>query len=48
MSKIRTENPSFLNKTHSPEWIEIIRILMTGSNNPMFGRAVMDDNKILI
>jgi group I intron endonuclease len=48
MSKIRTENPYFLNKTHSPELIEKIRIRMTGSNNPMFGRVVTDENKILI
>lgn len=48
MSKIRTENPYFLNKTHSPELIEKIRIRMTGSNNSMFGRVVTDKNKILI
>jgi group I intron endonuclease len=48
MSKIRTENPYFLNKTHSPELIEKIRIRMTGSNNPMFGRVVTDEIKILI
>ena len=48
MSKIRTENPSFLNKTHSPELIEKFRMSITGSNNPMFGRAVTDEDKILI
>lgn len=48
MSKLRTENPYFLNKTHSTELIEKIRIRMTGSNNPMFGRTVRDVNKILI
>ena len=31
MSKIRTENPYFLNKTHSPEFIEKIRIRMGDS-----------------
>lgn len=48
MSKIRMENPYFLNKTHSPELIEKIRIRMTGSNNHMFGRVVTDENKTLI
>jgi group I intron endonuclease len=48
VSKIRTENTSFLNKTHSPELIEKITIRMTGSNNPMFGREVRDHNKIWI
>ena len=30
MSKIRTENPYLLNKTHSPEFIEKFRIRMGG------------------
>ena len=48
MSKLRKENPYFLNKTHSPYLIEEIRIRMTGSNNPMFGKPVTERNKKLI
>lgn len=34
MSKWRKENPSFLNKTHSPEVIEQLSARVKGSNNP--------------
>ena len=34
MSKLRKENPHFLNKTHSPELIEEMRARMSGINNP--------------
>lgn len=47
-SRLRLENPNFLNKTHSEETIDQIRIRMTGSSNPMFGKPVTDDNKKLI
>ena len=48
MSKLRKENPSFLNKTHSEEVVEQIRMRMTGSSNPMFGKPVTEANKKLI
>lgn len=47
-SKLRRENPHFLNKTHSEEVIEEIRKRMTGSLNPMYGKPVTDANKKLI
>jgi group I intron endonuclease len=48
MSKIRTENLFFLQNAQS--WFDWkkIQIRIKGSNNPMFGRAVTDDNEILI
>nr|YP_009254051.1 hypothetical protein [Hypomyces aurantius]ANC62737.1 hypothetical protein [Hypomyces aurantius] len=48
MSEWRKENPSFLNKTHSLDIIEKMRMRMSGSNNPMFGKPVTEDNKKLI
>jgi len=48
MSKWRKENPAFLNKTHSEEFIEKMRSRMAGSNNPMFGKPVTEENKKLI
>lgn len=48
MSKFRKENPSFLNKTHSPEVIKIFRDKFTGKNNPMYGKPVTEENKKLI
>jgi hypothetical protein len=48
MSKLRKENPYFLNKTHSPDVIEGIRIRMTGSHNPMFGKPVTERNEKFI
>jgi group I intron endonuclease len=48
MSKLRTKNSSFLNKTHSAELIEKIRVRITGPSNHMFGKAVTDVNKNLI
>lgn len=48
MSKLRKENPSFLNKTHSPEVIEQLSARVKGSNNPMFGKPVTEKNKKLI
>lgn len=48
MSKWRKENPSFLNKTHSPEVIDQIKARMKGPNNPMFGKPVTESNKKLI
>lgn len=48
MSKLRKENPYFLNKKHSPEVIEQMRNRMSGSNNPMFGKPVTEENKKLI
>ena len=48
MSKLRKENPSFLNKTHSSEVVEQLRARMEGSNNPMFGKPVTESNKKLI
>ena len=48
MSTWRKENPSFQGKTHSPEVLKQIRERMQGSNNPMYGKPVTDDNKKLI
>ena len=48
MSKLRNENPHFLNKTHSPEVIAKMSARMKGSNNPMFGKPVTESNKKLI
>lgn len=45
MSKLRKENPHFLNKSHSEEFIAKIRARMSGYNNPMFGRPVKYTNK---
>lgn len=36
MSKSRKKNPVFLNKTHSKEVVEQMRLRNLGSNNPMF------------
>lgn len=38
MSKMRKENPAFLNKTHTEKVVEGIRERMSGENNPMFGK----------
>jgi len=48
MSKFRKENPNFLNKTHSPEVIDMLRDKFTGKNNPMYGKPVTEENKKLI
>lgn len=48
MSKLRKENPHFLNKSHKEEFISKIRARMSGCNNPMFGRPVTNTNKKLI
>lgn len=45
MSKSRKKNPVFLNKTHSKEVVEKMRLRNLGSNNPMFGKPVTDKNK---
>ena len=47
-SKLRRENPHFLNKVHSEDIIEQLRIRMTGSSNPMYGKPVTEANKKLI
>nr|UYL26265.1 GIY-YIG endonuclease [Cordyceps militaris] len=46
--KIRQNNPNFLNKTHSTETIEKMKLRLTGSNNHMFGKPVTEENKKLI
>lgn len=48
MSIWRKENPAFLNKTHTLETIEKMKLRMTGSNNHMYGKPVTDENKKLI
>jgi group I intron endonuclease len=48
MSKLRKENPSFLNKTHSPEVIKMLRDKFTGKNNPMYGKPVTEEVKNII
>lgn len=48
MSKVRQENPYFLNKTHSLETIERMGLRLSGSNNHMFGKPVTEENKKLI
>jgi group I intron endonuclease len=47
-SSLRRENPTFLNKTHSPEVIAAMSARVKGSNNPMFGKPVTEGNKKLI
>lgn len=47
-SKMRQLNPNFLNKTHSPETIENMKLRFSGSNNHMFGKPVTEENKKLI
>jgi group I intron endonuclease len=42
MSKMRQENPNFLNRTHTKEVIEEMRIRSLGPNNPMFGKPVSE------
>ena len=48
LSKHRKANPSFLNKTHSSDVIELLRNRMTGSSNPMYGKPFTEENKKLI
>nr|YP_009749720.1 hypothetical protein HGG39_mgp04 [Calonectria ilicicola]QIJ45878.1 hypothetical protein [Calonectria ilicicola]QIJ45977.1 hypothetical protein [Calonectria ilicicola] len=48
LSKMRRENPNFLNQTHSLETIEKMRLRFSGSNNHMFGKPVTEKNKKLI
>lgn len=48
LSKFRKENPSFLNKTHSEEYINELRIRMSGFSNHMYGKPVTKANKKLI
>lgn len=48
LSSLRRVNPSFLNKTHSPEVIAAMSARVKGFNNPMFGKPVTFSNKKLI
>lgn len=42
MSKLRKKNPYFKGKTHSEKVVEQIRMRMSGSSNPMFGKPVTE------
>lgn len=46
--RVFKENPHFLNKTFSEEVLEKMRIRMSGSLNPMYGKPVTEANKKLI
>jgi len=48
MSKLIKENPSFLNKTKNEKVVGEMRIRRTGSNNPMFVKPILEENKKLI
>jgi group I intron endonuclease len=48
MSKVRQENPYFLNKKHNVETIEKMRLRLSGSNNHMYGKPITEENKKLI